>query len=108
MCVIYAIINYKLNQLFIFIMEKFIVFGRYCKDAIDKREPYREEHLFRLSNLKEQNILITLGPTKCSKYLFGIFNGNNENEVRNILEKDIYWKKGIWISLEIYEWIQAF
>ena len=108
MCVIYAIINYKLNQLSILIMEKFIVFGKYCDDAIIKREPYREEHLARLSNIKEKNILITLGPTKCSKYLFGILNGNNENEVRVILEKDIYWKKGIWISLDIYPWIQVF
>ena len=108
MCVIYAIIDYKLNQLFIFIMEKFIVFGKYCEDVITKREPYREEHLARLSKLKEQNILITLGPTKCSKYLFGILNGNNESEVRNALENDIYWEKGIWISLDIYSWIQVF
>ena len=89
-------------------MEKFIVFGKYCKDAIQRRKPYREEHLNRLSKLKEQNILITLGPTKCSKYLFAILNGNNENEVRDLLEKDIYWEKGIWISLDIYSWIQAF
>tara|TARA_B100000945_G_C20256798_1_gene537247 strand:+ start:238 stop:507 length:270 start_codon:yes stop_codon:yes gene_type:complete len=89
-------------------MEKFIVFGKYCKDAIHRRKPYREEHLNRLSKLKEQNILITLGPTKCSKYLFAILNGNNENEVRDLLEKDIYWEKGIWISLDIYSWIQAF
>ena len=45
-------------------MEKFIVFGKYCDDAITKREPFREEHLNRLSNLKKRNILITLGPTK--------------------------------------------
>tara|TARA_Y100001968_G_scaffold56911_1_gene48034 strand:+ start:115 stop:384 length:270 start_codon:yes stop_codon:yes gene_type:complete len=89
-------------------MEKFIVIGEYCKDAIKKREPYRQEHLNRLSNLKKQNMLITLGPTKCTKYLFGIFNGNNENQVRNLLEEDIYWKKGIWISLDIYSWIQVF
>ena len=89
-------------------MEKFIVFGKYCNDAIIKREPYRKEHLNRLRNLKEENILITLGPTKCSKYLFGIFNGNNENEVRDILEKDIYWEKGIWISIDIYPWVQVF
>tara|TARA_B100000900_G_C20396345_1_gene640826 strand:- start:137 stop:406 length:270 start_codon:yes stop_codon:yes gene_type:complete len=89
-------------------MEKFIVFGTYCEDVIKKRKPYREEHLNRLSNLKERDILITLGPTKCSKYLFGIFNGNNENEVRDILEKDIYWEKGIWISIDIYPWVQVF
>tara|TARA_B100000579_G_scaffold404060_1_gene388552 strand:+ start:412 stop:681 length:270 start_codon:yes stop_codon:yes gene_type:complete len=88
-------------------MEKFVIWGEYCKDAIIKREKFREEHLRRLFNLKEQNILITLGPTKCTKYLFGILNSENENDVRNLLEEDIYWKKGIWISLKVYPWVQA-
>ena len=89
-------------------MEKFVVFGVYCKDAIIKREPYREQHLNRLKELKNSNILVTLGPTKCAKYLFGIFNGNDENQLRKLIEKDIYWEKGIWIKYDIYPWIQAF
>ena len=80
-------------------MEKFIVFGMYCDDAINKREPFRKKHLDRLRDLKDRNILITLGPTKCTKYLFAIFNANNENELRELIEKDIYWQEGIWLSL---------
>ena len=89
-------------------MEKFIVFGKYCDDAINKREPFREKHLIRLRNLKDRKILVTLGPTKCTKYLFAIFNAKDENELRGLIEEDIYWKKGIWISFDIYEWNQAF
>ena len=89
-------------------MEKFIVFGKYCDDVIKKREVFRNEHLSRLSILKEKNILITLGPTKCTKYFFGIFNANCENDVETLIEKDIYWQKGIWIKYNIYPWIQAF
>ena len=89
-------------------MGKFIVFGKYCKDAINKREPFREEHLNRLSILKDRNVLVTLGPTKCNKYVFGIFNANNENELRKLIEKDIYWLEGIWISFDIYPWVQVF
>ena len=89
-------------------MEKFIVFGKYCEDAINKREPYRKQHLSRLRNLKDRNILVTLGPTKCTKYLFGIFNANDDNQLRRIIEEDIYWKKGIWTTFEIYPWVQAF
>ena len=48
-------------------MEKYVVFGKYCEDAIIKREPFREQHLKRLKNLKDRNILVTLGPTKCTK-----------------------------------------
>ena len=88
-------------------MEKFVVWGKYCEDAINKRERFRDEHLRRLLKLKEQNILVTLGPTKCTRYLFGIFNARNKNDVIDLLEKDIYWEKGIWISLEVYPWIQA-
>ena len=89
-------------------MEKFIVFGEYCEDAINKRNPFREEHLNRLKKLKDNNILVTLGPTKCTKYLFGIFNASNEMQLRDLIEDDIYWKKGIWINYKIYPWVQAF
>ena len=89
-------------------MEKFVVFGRYCEDAIMKRAQFREQHLNRLKKLKDCDILVTLGPTKCTKYLFGIFNANDENQLRDILEEDIYWKNGIWINYQIYPWIQAF
>ncbi len=89
-------------------MEKFVVFGVYCKDAINKREQFRTQHLKRLKNLKDRNILVTLGPTKCTKYLFGIFNAKDKNELRELIEKDIYWQKGIWVSYDIYNWIQAF
>ena len=71
-------------------MEKFVVFGRYCEDAISKREPFREQHLNRLKNLKDRDILVTLGPTKCTKYLFGIFNANDVNELKDLIEEDIY------------------
>ena len=60
-------------------MEKFVVFGKYCGDVIIKRKEFRREHLDRLKILKEKNILITLGPTKCTKYFFGIFNANYKN-----------------------------
>ena len=89
-------------------MEKFVVFGKYCEDAIIKREPFRKEHLNRLKDLKDNNILVTLGPTKCTKYLFGIFNANDEKQLRDFIEEAIYWKKGIWTNYEIYPWIQAF
>tara|TARA_Y100000589_G_scaffold301620_1_gene312614 strand:+ start:361 stop:630 length:270 start_codon:yes stop_codon:yes gene_type:complete len=89
-------------------MENFIVFGKYCDDAIRKREEFRNQHLERLKLLKEKNILITLGPTKCTRYLFGIFSAYSEIDVQNLIEKDIYWQKGIWISYKIYPWIKAF
>lgn len=83
-------------------MEKFVVFGKYCEDAIIKRTPFREQHLNRLKKLKDLDILVTLGPTKCTKYLFAIFQANDENHLIDLIEEDIYWEKGIWISYDIY------
>ncbi len=89
-------------------MERFVLFGTYCKNAISKRVPFRDEHLSRLSKLKDQGILITLGPTKCNKYVFGVFEASNIDDVKKLLEDDVYWKEQIWTSLDIYPWIQAF
>ena len=89
-------------------MERFVLFGTYCENAISKRAPFREEHLTRLAKLKEKGILITLGPTKCTKYVFGIFQSKSSEELKILLEEDIYWKEGIWTSINIYPWVQAF
>ena len=89
-------------------MERFVLWGKYCEDAIEKRTPFREEHLDRLSTLKQQGILITLGPTKCTRYVFGIFECSSLDELRSVIEEDVYWDKGIWTSYEIYPWTQAF
>ncbi len=89
-------------------MEKFVLWGTYCENAIEKRTPFRQEHLNRLSILKDQGILITLGPTKCSSYVFGVFEATSLDKVKKLLEEDIYWKEGIWTSLEVYPWTQAF
>ena len=89
-------------------MERFVLFGNYCENAISKRAPFRDEHLSRLSKLKEEGILITLGPTKCNRYVFGIFEASTIDEVKKLLEKDVYWKEGIWTSYDVYPWIQAF
>ena len=89
-------------------MARFVLWGTYCADALVKRSPYRDEHLARLQALKEQGILVTLGPTEGSTHVFGIFEADDIAVVRNLVEDDIYWKQGIWTSLEVYPWVQAF
>ncbi len=89
-------------------MDLFVLWGRYCENALEKRAPFRKEHLDRLASLKEDGILITLGPTKCSRYVFGVFKADSLEGVQALLQKDVYWKEGIWTSLDVYPWIQAF
>ena len=89
-------------------MARFVLWGTYCENALEKRQPFREEHLTRLASLQQSGSLITLGPTKCSKYVFGVFEASSADSVRALLEEDVYWKRGIWTSLEVYPWVQAF
>ncbi len=89
-------------------MARYVLWGRYCENALEKRAPFRERHLNRLTTLKQQGTLITLGPTKCSSYVFGIFESETLELVKELLEDDVYWKEGIWTSLEVYPWVQAF
>ena len=89
-------------------MARFVLWGTYCDDALVKRAPYRDEHLARLQSLKDQGTLVTLGPTEGSTHVFGIFEAETISIVRQLVEDDIYWKQGIWTSLEVYPWIQAF
>ncbi len=89
-------------------IQKFVLWGTYCENALEKRTPFREEHLSRLRTLKQEGVLITLGPTKCSSFVFGIFQANSLEMVDELVREDVYWKEGIWTKLEVYPWIQAF
>ena len=89
-------------------MARFVLWGTYCTDALVKRAPYRDEHFARLEALKEQGTLVTLGPTEGSTHVFGIFEADNIDVVRKLVEDDIYWKQRIWTALEVYPWVQAF
>ena len=89
-------------------MPKYIIWGSYCENAIEKRAPYRQAHLDGLDDQKERGILITLGPTKDTTKVFGIYEAEDEAMVRQLIENDPYWKNGIWTEYEVKEWIQAF
>ena len=89
-------------------MARFVLWGTYCDNALEKRAPFRDEHLERLNALKESGTLITLGPTVGSTHVFGVFESDSESTVRALLEADVYWREGIWTQLDVYPWIQAF
>ena len=89
-------------------MDRFVLWGTYCENALEKRAAFREEHLNRLSILKNNGLLITLGPTKCTRYVFGIFEAKSLDVVKRLIEEDVYWKEGIWTNFEVYPWTQAF
>jgi uncharacterized protein YciI len=89
-------------------MPKYVMWGSYCEDVLEKRAPHRQAHLDGLAAQKESGILITIGPTKDVTKVFGIYEAENEATVRQLLEADPYWQNGIWTEYDVKEWIQAF
>lgn len=87
---------------------KYVLLGSYCEGAIEKRTPFRADHLAGLAAQKEQGILMTLGPTADNTKVFGIYEAETADEVCQLIEADPYWQNGIWTDYEVKEWIQAF
>jgi uncharacterized protein YciI len=89
-------------------MAKYILWGRYCEDALTKRTPYREAHLQGLQVQKESGVLQALGPTTDNTQVFGIYEAESDAAVRQLVEADPYWENGIWTEYQVYEWNQVF
>jgi uncharacterized protein len=89
-------------------MPKYVLWGSYCENVLEKRAPYRQAHLDRLTQLKAAGSLITIGPTQDLTKVFGIYDADSESAARHLVEDDPYWQNGIWTEYSIKEWIQAF
>jgi uncharacterized protein YciI len=87
---------------------KFVLWGTYCPDALERRTPFRQEHLAGLQRQKDEGVLLTLGPTEGSTPVFGIYEAEDRSVVEALVKNDIYWRQGIWTAVEVYPWIQAF
>ncbi|MGD1930679.1 MAG: YciI family protein [Leptolyngbyaceae cyanobacterium] len=89
-------------------MAKFILWGSYCENALEKRTPYRTAHLAGLTSQKESGVLVTLGPTVDNTKVLGIYEADDEATVRQLVEGDPYWENGIWTDYQVYGWNQVF
>ncbi len=87
---------------------KFVLWGTYCADALERRTPYRDEHLAGLQRQKEEGVLLTLGPTVDASHVFGLYEADDLETVENLVKGDVYWRQGIWTAVEVHPWIQAF
>ena len=89
-------------------MPKFVMWGSYCENALEKRTPYRTDHLAGLQTQKEKGILTSLGPTTDNTKVFGTYEAEDEATERQQVENDPYWVNGIWTDYEVYGWNQVF
>jgi uncharacterized protein YciI len=88
-------------------MTKYVMWGTYCENVVERRAPYREAHLAGLKAQKEAGVLVTIGPSADLSMVFGIYEAPDEATVRRYVEGDPYWENGIWTEYSVKEWIQA-
>jgi uncharacterized protein YciI len=86
---------------------KFVLWGTYCADVLEKRTPFREEHLAGLRLQKDDGVLVTIGPTEDISHVFGIYEANSLEEVEALVKGDVYWREEIWTAVTVHPWIQA-
>ncbi len=89
-------------------MAKFVMWGSYCENALEKRTPYRADHLAGLQQQKDSGVLTALGPTTDNTKVFGTYEAADIDTVRQLIENDPYWLNGIWTEYDVYEWNQVF
>lgn len=89
-------------------MPKYVLWGAYCSDVLERRAPYRQAHLDRLRTLKETGQVLTIGPTVDLSQVFGVYVAPDQAAAQQLIEEDPYWQHGIWTEYTLKEWIQAF
>jgi uncharacterized protein len=83
------------------------MWGTYCEDVVQKRSPYRQAHLEGLAAQKAAGVLMTIGPTQDLTQVFALYDAEDEDTVRKLVESDPYWQNHIWTEYNVKEWIQA-
>jgi len=89
-------------------MARFVLWGTYCPNAVEKRTPFRDDHLSGLQRQKDRGLLVTLGTHRRQQPCVWIYEADSQSQVEAALHADVYWREGIWTELKVYPWIQAF
>lgn len=77
---------------------------KYVDGMLEKRTPYRAEHLAILNQMREDGKILCAGPMTDSSGALFIFK-TTQADVMEFIEKDPYVKADLVPSYEIKEWI---
>jgi uncharacterized protein YciI len=89
-------------------MARFVLWGTYCDNVLEKRAAFREEHLAGLQRQKDEGVLITIGPTVDASHVFGIYEAETQDQVEALVKADVYWQNCIWTEVKVHPWVQVF
>lgn len=78
-----------------------VVTAEYAPNAATAREPFRAEHLERLSKLFEEGALVMAGPFDDMSATMLVLAVETPEAAEAIVKTDIYFKKGIWTGFSM-------
>jgi uncharacterized protein YciI len=74
-------------------------------NVVEKRAPYRQEHLERLNRLKAEGKLALAGawndPVDGALI---IYRADSKEEVEQLVKEDVYYTAGLWPEFTVREW----
>ncbi|NCR53323.1 MAG: hypothetical protein GPJ10_07790 [Microcystis aeruginosa L211-07] len=65
-------------------MPKFVIWGSYCENLLEKHAPYRQAHLEKLNLEKKRVIFINIGLRADLSQVFAIYQVASQSEVREL------------------------
>ena len=83
---------------------KYILEYEYVSDILEKRTPYRDEHLALAEDLLSKNLLIAAGPFQPATGAVFLFNTNDKSIINSFIEKDPYVKAKLVTKFTVTEW----
>ena len=106
--------NRKLNQFFFRVLCKnmstsvekknYILKYGYVKDILEKRQPFRNEHLNLIQKHLDDGIITAAGPTVPPEKAYFLFSLTNKDTVEKFVSNDPYYKNELVTNVEIEEW----
>lgn len=83
---------------------KYILEYEYVSDILEKRTPYRSEHLALAEDLQKKQLIIAAGPFNPPSGAVFLFNTSDKSIVNKFVEQDPYVKAKLVTKYTIKEW----
>ncbi|HBL15779.1 MAG: hypothetical protein A2X36_06260 [Elusimicrobia bacterium GWA2_69_24] len=85
----------------------YLLFYDTVPDYLERRKPYRQEHLARAEKAHQDGLLVMAGALKPPEGAVLICRAQSETEVSDFAKSDPYVKNGIVKSWRVREWAVA-
>jgi uncharacterized protein len=77
-----------------------LVEAAYVANAVEVRAPFRAAHLARITELKDQGVVLEAGAYADASASLLMMRAGTEEEALDVCKADPYWKNGVWVDLK--------